>query len=156
MFNAVSPARAECSNIDEPQLSCLTTPLLIPGPGGAGISIHPSKAIIPRGDSLTVNCSNSCDQKSTFGLETVLIKEEVGRGDNWKVFQLRDVQEDIELFCYSNCHKEQTIASMNLTVYCEWLGPGPGLGRLCWGGGQGSPQQVGTTFMTWWVKAGSH
>uniref|UniRef100_A0A4W2DNG0 Intercellular adhesion molecule 1 n=1 Tax=Bos indicus x Bos taurus TaxID=30522 RepID=A0A4W2DNG0_BOBOX len=90
---------------------------LLPGPGGAGISIHPSKAIIPRGDSLTVNCSNSCDQKSTFGLETVLIKEEVGRGDNWKVFQLRDVQEDIELFCYSNCHKEQTIASMNLTVY---------------------------------------
>nr|ABX75547.1 intercellular adhesion molecule 1 [Bos taurus] len=90
---------------------------LLPGPGGAGISIHPSNAIIPRGDSLTVNCSNSCDQKSTFGLETVLIKEEVGRGDNWKVFQLRDVQEDIELFCYSNCHKEQTIASMNLTVY---------------------------------------
>lgn len=152
----MSPAQAGCINIDEPQLSCLTTPLLIPGSGGAEISIDPSKAIIPRGGSLRVNCSISCDRKTTFGLETVLNKEEVSRGPNWKVFELSDVQEEINPLCYSNCHGEQIVASMNLTIYCEWLGPGPGLGRLGGGSGQGSPQQVGTTFITWWVKAGSH
>ncbi|XP_040096675.1 intercellular adhesion molecule 1 [Oryx dammah] len=90
---------------------------LLPGPGGAEISIHPSKAIIPRGGSLRVNCSISCDRKTTFGLETVLNKEEVDRGLNWKVFQLSDVQEEINPLCYSNCHGEQIVASMNLTIY---------------------------------------
>lgn len=64
-----------------------------------------------------------------FGLETELTKKVVSHGNNWKVFELSDVQEDINLLCNSNCHNEQTIATMNLTVYCEWLGPGPGLGR---------------------------
>ncbi|XP_055285584.1 intercellular adhesion molecule 1 isoform X2 [Moschus berezovskii] len=91
--------------------------VLLPGPGGARTSIYPSKAIIPRGGSLRVNCSISCDQKATFGLETELTKKEVDRGNNWKVFELSDVQEDISLLCYSNCHSEQTVASMNLTVY---------------------------------------
>uniref|UniRef100_A0A8C6CLZ5 Ig-like domain-containing protein n=1 Tax=Moschus moschiferus TaxID=68415 RepID=A0A8C6CLZ5_MOSMO len=79
-------------------LSCRTTPLLlIPGPGGARTSVYPSKAIIPRGGSQRVNCSISCDQKATFGLETELTKKEVDRGNNWKVFELSDVQEDISL-----------------------------------------------------------
>ncbi|CAN0429855.1 unnamed protein product [Rangifer tarandus platyrhynchus] len=92
---------------------------LLPGPGGARTSIHPSKAIIPRGGSLRVNCSISCDQKATFGLETELTKKVVSHGNNWKVFELSDVQEDINLLCYSNCRNEQTIATMNLTVY--WI-----------------------------------
>ncbi|XDC55361.1 hypothetical protein R6Z07M_006543 [Ovis aries] len=90
---------------------------LLPGSGGAEISIHPPKAIIPRGGSLRVNCSISCDRKTTFGLETVLNKEEVSRGPNWKVFELSDVQEEINPLCYSNCHGEQIVASMNLTIY---------------------------------------
>uniref|UniRef100_A0A8C6CLL8 Intercellular adhesion molecule 1 n=1 Tax=Moschus moschiferus TaxID=68415 RepID=A0A8C6CLL8_MOSMO len=90
---------------------------LLPGPGGARTSVYPSKAIIPRGGSQRVNCSISCDQKATFGLETELTKKEVDRGNNWKVFELSDVQEDISLLCYSNCHSEQTVASVNLTVY---------------------------------------
>ncbi|KAB0386040.1 hypothetical protein FD755_000996, partial [Muntiacus reevesi] len=88
-------------------------------PGGARTSIHPSKAIIPRGGSLRVNCSISCDQKATFGLETELTKKVVSHGNNWKVFELSDVQEDINLLCYSNCRNEQTVALMNLTVY--WI-----------------------------------
>lgn len=89
-----------------------------------------------------MNCSISCDQKAMFGLETELNKKVVGHGNNWKVFELSDVQEDINLLCYSNCRNEQTIATMNLTVYCEWLGPGPGLGRLGGDGGQGSPSRL--------------
>ena len=64
------------------------------------------------------------------------------RRNSWKVFELSDVQEEINPLCYSNCHGEQIVASMNLTIYCEWLGPGPGLGRLGGGGGQGSPSRL--------------
>ena len=139
----MSPAQAGCSNIDEPQLSGLTpSPDLVPGPGGAGTSIHPSEAIIPRGGSLRVNCSISCDQKAILSLEAESAKKVVDRRNNWKVFELSDVQEDHMLLCISMCHSEVTMASMDLTVYCEWLGPGPGLGRLGGGGGQGSPSRL--------------
>lgn len=82
---------------------------------------------------MQVNCSTSCNQTSIFGLETLLTKKELNSGDNWVLFELTDVQEDSKLICFSNCH-EQTMAPMHLTVYCEWLGPGAGLGRL---GGRG-------------------
>ncbi|XP_027439285.1 intercellular adhesion molecule 1 [Zalophus californianus] len=89
---------------------------LLPGPGGAQTSVHPPEAIIPRGGSMQVNCSTSCDQPSTLGLETQLTKKEVAHGANWKVFELSDVQEDSHPICFANCDK-QTMASMSLTVY---------------------------------------
>nr|XP_035975506.1 intercellular adhesion molecule 1 isoform X2 [Halichoerus grypus] len=89
---------------------------LLPGLGGAQTSVHPPEAIIPRGGSVQVNCSTSCDQSSTLGLETQLTKKEVAHGVNWKVFELSDVQEDSHPICFANCHK-QTMASMSLTVY---------------------------------------
>lgn len=152
------PEQAGCCNVNEPDLSCLTPPhLLVPGPGGAQTSVHPQKAITSRGASITVNCSTSCDQHTMLGLETQLAKREVDHGNNWKVFELSDVQKDSFPICYSSCLGNQSSALMNLTVYCEWLGPGAGLGSLGWGGGRGSPQQVGTAFVTWgWGRVGSH
>ena len=84
-----------------------------------------------------MNCSISCDQRAILSLEAESTKKVVDRRNNWKVFELSDVQEDHMLLCISMCHSEVTVASMDLTVYCEWLGPGPGLGRLGGGGGQG-------------------
>ncbi|CAK7292610.1 Intercellular adhesion molecule 1 (Fragment) [Vulpes lagopus] len=89
---------------------------LLPGLGGAQTSVDPAEAIIPRGGSVQVNCSTSCNQTSIFGLETLLTKREVASGDNWMLFELSDVQEDSKLICFSNCH-EQTMAPMHLTVY---------------------------------------
>lgn len=62
-----------------------------------------------------MNCSDSCDD---LGLETQLMKREVAHGNNWKTFELSNVQKDSTPICFSNCHK-QTTAEMSLTVYCE-------------------------------------
>uniref|UniRef100_A0A452QDR0 Intercellular adhesion molecule N-terminal domain-containing protein n=1 Tax=Ursus americanus TaxID=9643 RepID=A0A452QDR0_URSAM len=107
---------------------------LLPGLGGAQTSAHPPEAIIPRGGSIQVNCSTSCDQPPILGLETQLSKKEVAHGDHWKVFELSDVQEDSHPICFANCHT-QTTAAMTLTVYCEWLGPGGGTRQAWWGRG---------------------
>ncbi|XP_023989906.1 intercellular adhesion molecule 1 [Physeter macrocephalus] len=90
---------------------------LLPGPGGAQISVQPLKAIIPRGGSITVNCSTSCDNHTLLGLETQLAKKEVDHGNNWKIFELSDVQKDSTPICYSFCPDGQQSDSMNLTVY---------------------------------------
>ncbi|XP_060001209.1 intercellular adhesion molecule 1 [Lagenorhynchus albirostris] len=90
---------------------------LLPGPGGAQTSVHPQKAITSRGASITVNCSTSCDQHTMLGLETQLAKREVDHGNNWKVFELSDVQKDSFPICYSSCLGNQSSALMNLTVY---------------------------------------
>ncbi|KAM9103538.1 intercellular adhesion molecule 1 [Megaptera novaeangliae] len=90
---------------------------LLPGPGGAQTSVQPPNAIIPRGSSITVNCSTSCDQHTLLGLETQLAKREVDHGNNWKIFELSGVQKDSMPICYSSCPSGQASALMNLTVY---------------------------------------
>lgn len=92
---------------------------LLPGPGGAQTSVHPTAVTIPRGGSVVVNCSTSCDQHTLLGLETVLNKKEVASGPNWEAYELSSAQEDTTPFCYSTCDNQQTQASMTLTVY--WL-----------------------------------
>ncbi|XP_044901313.1 intercellular adhesion molecule 1 isoform X3 [Felis catus] len=89
---------------------------LLPGLGGAQTSVHPLEAIIPRGGSVQVNCSTSCDHRPFLGLETQLTKKEVAQGDNWKMFELTGVQEDSTPICFSSC-QAQTMVSMSLTVY---------------------------------------
>ncbi|XP_032739853.1 intercellular adhesion molecule 1 isoform X1 [Lontra canadensis] len=90
--------------------------VLPPGLGGAQISVHPPEATIPRGGTIQVNCSTSCDQTPTLGLETQLTKKEVAHGSHWKVFELSDVQEDSHPICFVNCGY-QMMAPMSLTVY---------------------------------------
>nr|XP_008248965.3 intercellular adhesion molecule 1 isoform X2 [Oryctolagus cuniculus] len=89
---------------------------LLPGPGDAQTSVFPSEVTLPRGGSTRVNCSAACAEPSKLGLETQLSKEEVAHGDNWKVFELSDVQEDSTLICFSDC-ESQSMASARLTVY---------------------------------------
>ncbi|XP_040305783.1 intercellular adhesion molecule 1 isoform X1 [Herpailurus yagouaroundi] len=89
---------------------------LLPGLGGAQTSVHPLEAIIPRGGSVQVNCSTSCDHRPFLGLETQLTKKEVAQGDNWKIFELSGVQEDSTPICFSYC-QAQTMVSMSLAVY---------------------------------------
>ncbi|KAK1342780.1 hypothetical protein QTO34_015546 [Cnephaeus nilssonii] len=105
-------------NIDEPNLQCLS-PLhtFVPGPGGAQTSVDPKEVTIPRGGSVLVNCSTSCDQHTLLGLETHLNKKEVARGSNWETYELSNIQEDTTPFCYSTCHNNQTKATMSLAVY---------------------------------------
>ncbi|XP_045846968.1 intercellular adhesion molecule 1 isoform X2 [Meles meles] len=90
--------------------------VLLPGLGGAQISVHPPEATIPQGGTVQVNCSTSCDRTPILGLETQFTKKEVAHGSHWKVFELSDVQEDSSPICFVNCGVQMT-ASMSLTVY---------------------------------------
>ncbi|XP_012496765.1 PREDICTED: intercellular adhesion molecule 1 [Propithecus coquereli] len=90
---------------------------LLPGPGGAQTFVFPQKATLPRGGSVQVNCSSSCDQQATLGLETDLAKTEVARGNNWRAYELSSVHQDSNLICFSVCDGHQTMASASLTVY---------------------------------------
>uniref|UniRef100_A0A8C3W475 Intercellular adhesion molecule 1 n=1 Tax=Catagonus wagneri TaxID=51154 RepID=A0A8C3W475_9CETA len=99
-------------------LLALLGALLLPGSGGAKTSMWPLNAIIPRGGSVRVNCSTTCDkQNMIFGLETSLDKIEVEYGDNWRIFELSNVQNDSTLICFSNCEGVQTQTEGSLTVY---------------------------------------
>ncbi|XP_003798092.1 intercellular adhesion molecule 1 [Otolemur garnettii] len=90
---------------------------LLPGPGEAQTFVSPSKAMLPRGGSLQINCSSSCDQKATVGLETPLTKRLVTRGDNWIVYELSNVGRDSKPICFSNCNNNQSSVGASLTVY---------------------------------------
>ncbi|XP_017355479.1 intercellular adhesion molecule 1 [Cebus imitator] len=91
---------------------------LLPGPGDAQTSVSPQVVILPRGGSVLVNCSSSCDQSPFLGLETPLTKREVlPGGNNWKMFELSNVQEDSQPICFSNCGGRQSTAKTFLTVY---------------------------------------
>ena len=84
---------------------------------------------------MNVTCLATCDQNATLGLETPLTKRPVNNGSNWVTYELSGIQEDSTPICFSNCGANQTGASISLTVYCEWLGPG--LNGACWLGGVG-------------------
>lgn len=109
--------------------SCLP---LVPGPGGAHISIHPLEALLPRGGSLKVNCSSSCSKNESLslGLETQWQKVQLDSGQNWKLFELSNIEEDSSPLCYENCGEVQSLVSAKVLVYCEWHG---------WGREQGDP-----------------
>ncbi|XP_029410406.1 intercellular adhesion molecule 1 isoform X2 [Nannospalax galili] len=99
-----------------PLLLALAT-VLMSGPGDAQISIFPKEAFLQRGTSLQVNCSTSCNQTFTLGLETKLPKTELASGHNWKLFELTDIEEDSRPLCFENCGTIQASASAYVTVY---------------------------------------
>ncbi|XP_034366791.1 intercellular adhesion molecule 1 [Arvicanthis niloticus] len=90
--------------------------VVIPGPGDSQVSIHPPKAFLPRGGSLQVNCSSSCENPS-LGLETQWLKDELESGPSWKLFELSDIGDDSSPMCYDNCGTTQYSASAMITVY---------------------------------------
>lgn len=90
---------------------------VIPGPGGAQVSIQLSETILPRGASLRVNCSSSCSEGLDLGLETQWSKVELQHGPNWKLFELSDIEEDSNLMCFGNCGTVQSSASATIILY---------------------------------------
>ncbi|CAH6855944.1 intercellular adhesion molecule 1 [Phodopus roborovskii] len=99
-----------------PQLLALVA-VVIPGPGGAQVSIHPKEAFLPRGASMWVNCSSSCSKSHNLGLETQWPKVELDHGHNWKLFELSDIEEDSNPLCFENCGPTQSSASATIILY---------------------------------------
>nr|BAE40221.1 unnamed protein product [Mus musculus] len=99
-----------------PLLLALVT-VVIPGPGDAQVSIHPREAFLPQGGSVQVNCSSSCKEDISLGLETQWLKDELESGPNWKLFELSGIGEDGSPLCFENCGTVQSSASATITVY---------------------------------------
>lgn len=78
---------------------------------------------------MQVNCSSSCKEDLSLGLETQWLKDELESGPNWKLFELSEIGEDSSPLCFENCGTMQSSASATITVYCEWQGQGPGTRR---------------------------
>ncbi|XP_038179988.1 intercellular adhesion molecule 1 [Arvicola amphibius] len=91
--------------------------LVIPGPGGAQVSIHPIEAFLPRGASMQVNCSSSCSENLNLGLETQWPKREVESGHRWKLFELSDIEKDSKPLCFETCGTIQSSASATIILY---------------------------------------
>ncbi|XP_057624907.1 intercellular adhesion molecule 1 [Chionomys nivalis] len=91
--------------------------LVIPGPGGAQVSIHPIEAFLPLGASMQVNCSSSCTENLILGLETQWPKREVESGHRWKLFELSDIEEDSKPLCFETCGTIQSSASATINLY---------------------------------------
>ncbi|CAO2635929.1 Intercellular adhesion molecule 1 [Lemmus lemmus] len=91
--------------------------VVIPGPGGAQVSIHPTEAFLRWGASMQVNCSSSCSESLNLGLETQWPKREVESGHRWKLFELSDIEEDSKPLCFETCGTIQSSASATITLY---------------------------------------
>ncbi|XP_005078650.1 intercellular adhesion molecule 1 isoform X2 [Mesocricetus auratus] len=91
--------------------------VVIPGPSGAQVSIHPKEAFLPRGASMQVNCSSVCSENLNLGLETQWPKVELDRGETWKLFELSDIEEDSSPLCFENCGPIQSSVSATIVVY---------------------------------------
>ncbi|KAK7800488.1 hypothetical protein U0070_024268 [Myodes glareolus] len=99
-----------------PLLLALVT-VVIPGPGGAQVSINPIEVFLPRGASLQVNCSSSCSENLNLGLETQWPKREVESELRWKLFELSDIEEDSKPLCFETCGTIQSSASATIILY---------------------------------------
>ncbi|XP_055457442.1 intercellular adhesion molecule 1 [Psammomys obesus] len=100
-----------------PPLLLALVAAVIAGPGGASISIHPKEAFLPRGGSLKVNCSSSCNESLKLGLETQWPKVDLEIGHNWQLFELSNIEEDSDPLCYANCGEVQSSVSAKVLVY---------------------------------------
>nr|XP_021504876.1 intercellular adhesion molecule 1 [Meriones unguiculatus] len=100
-----------------PPLLLALVAAVIPGPGGAQTSIHPKEAFLPRGGSLKVNCSSSCNESLKLGLETQWPKVELEGGQGWQLFELSNIEEDSDPLCYANCGEVQSSVSAKVLVY---------------------------------------
>ncbi|EGV96205.1 intercellular adhesion molecule 1 precursor [Cricetulus griseus] len=109
----MAPTRARPT----PPLLLALVAVVIPGPGSAQVSIHPKEAFLPRGASMQVNCSSSCSENLSLGLETQWPKVELDHGHNWKLFELSDIGDDSKPLCFENCGPIQSSASATIVLY---------------------------------------
>lgn len=84
------------------------------------MSIWPAQVAVGPGESWLINCSTSCAQPETGGLETLLSKNLLAKGMGWMQFEVANASSDTIIYCYFICSGEQRSQSLNVTVFREW------------------------------------
>lgn len=114
-----------------PTTSWQTTPLagqrgrLLPSASGLlgsaeetfEVSIWPERLAVEAIGSRKVNCSTSCIQPESGGLETFLTKHLVDQQPQWQQYLVSNISRDAEIICYFSCAGKTLTKRLNISVY---------------------------------------
>lgn len=87
--------------------------------------MYPEQLVVEPGGSKLINCSTSCAQPQTGGLETALTKTLLESGARWKQYLVSNISRDTVIHCYFTCLGNQKLKSLNVSVFCECHPAGP-------------------------------
>ncbi|XP_006886470.1 PREDICTED: intercellular adhesion molecule 2 [Elephantulus edwardii] len=99
------------------------------------VNMWPEQLLVePRG-SLEINCSTSCPQPDTGGLETTLKKTLLDQQPQWKRYLVSNISQETVLHCHFTCAGAQKSKDVGVTVFYP-------------------PNQVTLTLQPTWVAMG--
>ncbi|XP_005402233.1 PREDICTED: intercellular adhesion molecule 2 [Chinchilla lanigera] len=81
------------------------------------VDIWPEKLAVETVGSRRVNCSTSCAQPDSGGLETFLTKQLVDQQPQWQQYLVSNISQDTVLICYFSCAGMTRSKSLNVSVY---------------------------------------
>lgn len=81
------------------------------------VHIWPEKLAVEPTESKRINCSTSCTQPDSGGLETSLTKQLVDHQPQWKQYLVTNISKDETIFCFFSCAGQILIKSLNISVY---------------------------------------
>ncbi|KAG8505153.1 Intercellular adhesion molecule 2 [Galemys pyrenaicus] len=81
------------------------------------VRVWPEQLALELGGDLNINCSTSCVQPETGGLETTLTKTVQASQPQWIQYLLSNVSEDSVIHCYFTCSGKQLFKSASISVF---------------------------------------
>ncbi|XP_047563912.1 intercellular adhesion molecule 2 isoform X2 [Lutra lutra] len=81
------------------------------------VHMYPEQLVVEPGGSQLVNCSTSCANPKTGGLETTLTKTLNQSGPQWKQFLVSNISQDTVVHCHFTCFGSQKLKSLNVSVF---------------------------------------
>lgn len=85
----------------------------------------PEQLMVESGESQVINCSTTCTQPNTGGLETTLHKTLLAEQDQWKLYEVFNISQDTDVICHFTCSGKQESKSLNISVFRECGTAGP-------------------------------
>ncbi|XP_045038280.2 intercellular adhesion molecule 2 isoform X2 [Desmodus rotundus] len=81
------------------------------------VRMHPEQLLVEHGGSQVINCSTTCPQPQTGGVETSLNKTLLGEQTQWKQYEVFGISQDTVVHCYFTCSEKQESAPANISVF---------------------------------------
>lgn len=85
----------------------------------------PEQLMVESGESRVINCSTTCTQPNTGGLETTLHKTLLEEQGQWKLYEVFNISQDTDVICHFTCSGKQESTSLNISVFRECGTAGP-------------------------------
>ncbi|XP_033703352.2 intercellular adhesion molecule 2 isoform X2 [Tursiops truncatus] len=100
-------------------LSAFLALLCCTGSGEEAFEVRtwPEQLMVESGESQVINCSTTCTQPNTGGLETTLHKTLLAEQDQWKLYEVFNISQDTDVICHFTCSGKQESKSLNISVF---------------------------------------